>query len=88
MQVLNSYGKVLPTQPPSGRPVGEAPLPGVSWERHVDEHDVENSAEKPDRKQSIGMACHVALGMLLFAISLTGNMPLLLLDCLFVCLAM
>ena len=55
VQVLNSYGKVFPTQPPSGRPVREAPTRGAPWERQVDEADVENPAERLERKRSIGM---------------------------------
>ena len=53
-QVLNSYGKVFPTQPPSGRPVREAPPGGSPWERHIDEQDVENPAESLESKKSIG----------------------------------
>ena len=53
-QVLNAYGKVFPTQPPSGRPVREAARQGPSWERHVDEHDPENPPDKLERKKNIG----------------------------------
>lgn len=49
--VLNSYGKVFPTQPPSGRPVREAQPQHGPWERHTDQPDVENQVE---RKRSIG----------------------------------
>lgn len=52
VQVLNSYGKVFPTQPPSGRPVREGPPPPDSqWERHNDEVDIENPMEE---RRSIG----------------------------------
>ena len=61
MQVLNSYGKVFPTQPPSGRPVREAPTQGGSWEPHVDEADVENPAPPLERKRSLGMQIDTAL---------------------------
>lgn len=59
-QVLNSYGKVFPTQPPSGRPVREAAPQGPSWERHVDVHDLENPPDRLERKRSIGEPawCH------------------------------
>ena len=50
--MLNSYGKVFPTQPPSGRPVREEPSPQGRWEPHTDdEPDLENQVE---RKKSIG----------------------------------
>ncbi|KAL0022300.1 hypothetical protein WJX79_007413 [Trebouxia sp. C0005] len=49
--VLNAYGKVFPTQPPSGRPVREAQPQHGSWERHTDQPDVENPVE---RKRGIG----------------------------------
>ncbi|DBB00742.1 hypothetical protein WJX77_001794 [Trebouxia sp. C0004] len=49
--VLNSYGKVFPTQPPSGRPVREAQPQQGSWEHHTDQPDVENQVES---KRSIG----------------------------------
>ena len=52
--MLNSYGKVFPTQPPSGRPVREAAPQGPSWQRHIDEHDLENPPDRPERKKSIG----------------------------------
>lgn len=59
-QVLNSYGKVFPTQPPSGRPVREASPRGPSWERHIDEHDLENPPDRLGRKSDIGEPawCH------------------------------
>ena len=59
-QVLNSYGKVFPTQPPSGRPVREAVPQGPSWERHIDEHDPENPPDRLERKNSVGNPawCH------------------------------
>ena len=58
MQVLNAYGKVFPTQPPSGRHVREDSSASTGrWERHTDQPDIEApqwQSSTPTRKKSIG----------------------------------
>ena len=51
MQVLNSYGKVFPTQPPSGRSVREALGQAGPYAPHQDEADIE---APPERKKHLG----------------------------------
>lgn len=56
--VLNAYGKVFPTQPPSGRHVREdSSASAGQWERHTDQPDIEApqwQSSPPTRKKSIG----------------------------------
>ncbi|KAL3162117.1 hypothetical protein ABBQ32_009829 [Trebouxia sp. C0010 RCD-2024] len=52
--VLNSYAKVFPTEPPSGRSVRDSSPQWASWQAHVDELDAETRADRQQRRTSIG----------------------------------
>ena len=53
-QVLNSYAKVFPTEPPSGHPVRDSSPQGPFWQPHVDEFDTSTPSDRLERKKSIG----------------------------------
>ena len=50
---MNSYGKVFPTQPPSGRSVREARGQAGPYRPHVDEAATDIEAP-PERKKHLG----------------------------------